>query len=107
MVPVSGDVTSPVFDAALRPSDKASGELYRRPRTATARAALPHSNDFQVSVLAPVFNDSKRCAFVLSWAHFADIGGMRPAQSPGCDRHLPVKALLITSRTLIDPRRCA
>ncbi|MEX0408988.1 hydantoinase B/oxoprolinase family protein [Aquibium sp. LZ166] len=75
MVPIFGDMTSPVFDHF--PADTMKpGDLYWYNDCYGSRGAVSHSND-QV-LLAPVFKDGKRCAFVMSWAHFADIGGMRP-----------------------------
>ncbi len=75
MVPVFGDMTGPVFDKF--PADTMKpGDLYWYNDCYGSRGAVSHSND-QV-LLAPVFKDGKRCAFVMSWAHFADIGGMRP-----------------------------
>ena len=52
--------------------------------TATPRSgAVSHSPD-QVFV-APVFADGELVAFAQSWAHFNDIGGMRPGSlSPDC-----------------------
>ena len=75
MVPVFGDMTGPVFDKF--PADTMKpGDLYWYNDCYGSRGAVSHSND-QV-LLAPVFKDGKRCAFVMSWAHFADIGGTRP-----------------------------
>ena len=35
--------------------------------------------------MAPIFIDGEIIAFAQSWAHFADIGGMRPGSiSPDC-----------------------
>lgn len=74
-VPVFGDVTSPVFARhpieTMRP-----GDLYWYNDCYGSRGAVSHSND-QV-FLAPVFHAGRRCAFVMGWAHFADIGGLHP-----------------------------
>ena len=75
MVPIFGDMTSPVFEKF--PADEMKpGDLYWYNDCYGSRGAVSHSND-QV-LLAPVFKDGRRCAFVMSWAHFADIGGLRP-----------------------------
>jgi N-methylhydantoinase B len=74
MVPIFGDVTKPVLDrfpsAAMQP-----GDVYWYNDCYASRGAVSHSND-QV-LLAPVFEGGRLCAFVMSWAHFADIGGLR------------------------------
>lgn len=74
MVPIFGDITGPVFRhfpiETMRP-----GDLYWYNDCYGSRGAVSHSND-QV-LLAPVFQGDRLCAFVMSWAHFADIGGMR------------------------------
>ena len=74
-VPIFGDMTSPVF-AHFPPETMKPGDLYWYNDCYGSRGAVSHSND-QV-LLAPVFHDGRRCAFVMSWAHFADIGGLRP-----------------------------
>ena len=86
-VPIFGDMTSPVFDS-FPPETMKPGDLYWYNDCYGSRGAVSHSND-QV-LLAPVFHEGRRCAFVMSWAHFADIGGLRPGSiSPGRDRHFP------------------
>ena len=74
-VPIFGDVCGPVFRhhpiEAMQP-----GDLYWYNDCYGSHGAVSHSND-QV-FLAPVFHDGRRCAFVMGWAHFADIGGLRP-----------------------------
>ena len=52
------------------------GDLYWYSDCYASRGAVSHSND-QV-LLAPVFHNERRCAFVMGWAHFSDIGGLRP-----------------------------
>lgn len=75
MVPIFGDMTTPVLEKfpaeMMRP-----GDLYWYNDCYGSRGAVSHSND-QV-LLAPVFKDGRLCAFVMSWAHFADIGGIHP-----------------------------
>jgi N-methylhydantoinase B len=74
-VPVFGDVAGPVFEhhpiETMKP-----GDVYWYNDCYGSRGAVSHSND-QV-LLAPVFEGGRRCAFVMAWAHFADIGGLRP-----------------------------
>ena len=74
-VPIFGDITGPVFEhfpaGAMEP-----GDLYWYSDCYGSRGAVSHSND-QV-FLAPVFHAGRRSAFVMGWAHFADIGGLRP-----------------------------
>ncbi len=74
-VPIFGDITGPVFEhfpiETVRP-----GDLYWYNDCYGSRGAVSHSND-QV-FLAPVFHGGRRCAFVMGWAHFSDIGGLRP-----------------------------
>lgn len=81
-VPIFGDVIGPIVDvypkAGMRP-----GDLYWYNDCYASRGAVSHSPD-QVFV-APVFADGALVAFAQSWAHFADIGGMRPGSiSPDC-----------------------
>lgn len=73
--PIFGDITSPVF-RDFTPDTMRDGDLYWYSDCYGSRGAVSHSND-QV-FLAPVFLDGRRVAFVMGWAHFADIGGMRP-----------------------------
>jgi N-methylhydantoinase B len=74
-VPIFGDITGPVFEhfpiGTIQP-----GDLYWYNDCYGSRGAVSHSND-QV-FLAPVFHEGRRCAFVMGWAHFSDIGGLRP-----------------------------
>jgi N-methylhydantoinase B/oxoprolinase/acetone carboxylase alpha subunit len=52
------------------------GDVYWYNDCYGSRGAVSHSND-QV-LIAPVFSEGRLSAFVMAWAHFADIGGMRP-----------------------------
>lgn len=74
MVPIFGDITTPVFEH-FPVETMREGDLYWYNDCYGSYGAVSHSND-QV-LLAPVFHNGKRVAFVMSWAHFADIGGMR------------------------------
>jgi N-methylhydantoinase B len=74
-VPVFGDICGPVF-RDFPPDSMKPGDLYWYNDCYGSRGAVSHSND-QV-FLAPVFHGEQRVAFVMGWAHFADIGGLRP-----------------------------
>ena len=81
-LPVFGDVVGPVAEfyplETMRP-----GDIYWFNDCYAARGAVSHSPD-QV-FLAPVFAEGELSAFAQSWAHFNDIGGMRPGSlSPDC-----------------------
>ena len=74
-VPVFGDITGPVFrDFPIETMRE--GDLYWYNDCYGSQGAVSHSND-QV-FLAPVFLAGRCVAFVMGWAHFADIGGIRP-----------------------------
>ena len=74
-VPIFGDVAGPVL-ARFPPAGMVPGDLYWFNDCYGSQGAVSHSND-QV-FLAPVFDGATLCAFVMGWAHFADIGGLRP-----------------------------
>ena len=74
MVPIFGDMTTPVIKAFPIATMQA-GDVYWYNDCYASQGAVSHSND-QV-LLAPVFHAGRLCAFVMCWAHFADIGGMR------------------------------
>ena len=74
-VPIFGDVTAPVL-AAFPPETMQPGDLYWFNDCYGSQGAVSHSND-QV-FLAPIFHAGELSAFVMGWAHFADIGGLRP-----------------------------
>jgi N-methylhydantoinase B len=81
-LPVFGDVVGPVAEhyplADMRP-----GDIYWFNDCYASKGAVSHSPD-QV-FLAPVFAEGRLSAFAQSWAHFNDIGGMRPGSlSPDC-----------------------
>ncbi|WP_298962804.1 hydantoinase B/oxoprolinase family protein [uncultured Roseibium sp.] len=75
MVPIFGDMTRPVLEKFPMETMQ-EGDVYWYNDCYGSYGAISHSND-QV-LLAPVFRDGKVRAFVMSWAHFADIGGLRP-----------------------------
>ena len=74
-VPIFGDVASPVLERFPAETMR-QGDLYWFSDCYGSRGAVSHSND-QV-FLAPVFHGGALCAFVMGWAHFADIGEVRP-----------------------------
>lgn len=75
MVPIFGDMTRPVLEKFPVESMQ-EGDVFWYNDCYGSYGAISHSND-QV-LLAPVFREGRVCAFVMSWAHFADIGGLRP-----------------------------
>src|SRR5438552_1924592 len=81
-LPVFGDVVGPIAEHypldTMRP-----GDIYWFNDCYASKGAVSHSPD-QVFV-APVFTEGRLAAFAQSWAHFNDIGGMRPGSlSPDC-----------------------
>src|SRR6516165_5201078 len=74
-LPVFGDVVGPIAEHypldGMRP-----GDIYWFNDCYASKGAVSHSPD-QVFV-APVFAEGKLSAFAQSWAHFNDIGGLRP-----------------------------
>ncbi|MCC7273849.1 MAG: hydantoinase B/oxoprolinase family protein [Alphaproteobacteria bacterium] len=85
-LPIFGDIVGPVAEhyplETMRP-----GDLYWYNDCYGSRGAVSHTND-QV-FLAPVFHDGRRAAFVMGWAHFSDVGGLRPGSiSPDATDHL-------------------
>lgn len=80
--PTFGDPVRPVFEHYAA-ADMRPGDLYWYNDCYGSKGSVSHSPD-QV-FLAPVFVDGQLLAFSQSWAHFADIGGMRPGSiSPDC-----------------------
>jgi N-methylhydantoinase B len=81
-LPVSGDVIAPI--AAHYPlADMRPDDIYWFNDCYASRGAVSHSPD-QVFV-APIFAAGELILFAQSWAHFNDIGGMRPGSlSPDC-----------------------
>lgn len=84
-LPIFGDIVGPV--AAEFPLESMlPGDLYWYNDCYGSRGAVSHSND-QV-FLAPAFVDGQRIGFVMGWAHFSDIGGLRPGSiSPHATDH--------------------
>src|SRR3954449_12251475 len=98
-IPAIGDVTSPVF--AHFPADTMRpGDLYGYNDCYGSRGAVSHSND-QV-FLAPVFHAGRRCAFVMGWAHFADVGGLRPGSISSDATDIFQEGIIIPPTRLVD-----
>jgi N-methylhydantoinase B len=98
-VPIFGDITGPVF-AHFPPETMQDGDLYWYSDCYGSRGAVSHSND-QV-FLAPVFHDGRRCAFVMGWAHFADIGGLRPGSISPDTTDIFQEGIIIPPTKLIE-----
>ena len=98
-VPVFGDICGPVFEKfpieTIRP-----GDLYWYNDCYGSRGAVSHSND-QV-FLAPVFHQGRRVAFVMAWAHFSDIGGIRPGSISPDATDIFQEGIIIPPTKLID-----
>ena len=98
-VPIFGDICGPVFDhfpiETIQP-----GDLYWYNDCYGSRGAVSHSND-QV-FLAPVFHRGRRCAFVMGWAHFSDIGGLRPGSISPDATDIFQEGIIIPPTKLID-----
>ena len=99
MVPIFGDLTTPVFEKFPRDSMR-PGDLYWYNDCYGSNGAVTHSND-QV-LLAPVFHGDRLCAFVMSWAHFADIGGLHPGSISPDATSIYQEGIIIPPTKLID-----
>jgi len=99
MVPIFGDITTPVFEHFPIETMR-EGDLYWYNDCYGSYGAVSHSND-QV-LLAPVFHNGHRVAFVMSWAHFADIGGMRPGSISPDATEIWQEGIIIPPTKLID-----
>jgi N-methylhydantoinase B len=101
-VPIFGDMTSPVF-RDFPPETMRDGDLYWYNDCYGSRGAVSHSND-QV-LLAPVFHNGERCAFVMCWAHFADIGGLRAGSISPDTTDIFQEGIIVPPTKLIDAGR--
>ncbi|MBT0957457.1 hydantoinase B/oxoprolinase family protein [Alphaproteobacteria bacterium KMM 3653] len=99
MVPIFGDMTGPVFKHFPRETMR-EGDLYWYNDCYGSQGAVSHSND-QV-LLAPVFRDGRLCAFVMGWAHFADIGGLRPGSISPDTKEIFHEGIIVPPTKLID-----
>ena len=99
-LPIFGDIVGPV--AAQFPIEEMrEGDLYWYNDCYGSRGAVSHSND-QV-FLAPAFHDGRRVGFVMGWAHFSDIGGLRPGSiSPDATDHFQEGIIIPPSRLMRD-----
>ena len=98
-VPVFGDICGPVFEKFPIETIK-PGDLYWYSDCYASRGAVSHSND-QV-FLAPVFHHGRRVAFVMGWAHFSDVGGMRPGSISPDATDIFQEGIIIPPTKLID-----
>ena len=98
-LPVFGDVCGPVFRDFPADTMK-DGDLYWYNDCYGSRGAVSHSND-QVLV-APVFHAGRRCGFVMGWAHFSDIGGMRAGSISPDTSDIFQEGIIIPPTKLID-----
>ena len=98
-VPIFGDICSPVF-RDFPPDTMRPGDLYWYNDCYGSRGAISHSND-QV-LLAPVFHDGRRCGFVMGWAHFSDIGGLRAGSISPDTTDIFQEGIIVPPTKLID-----
>ena len=99
-LPIFGDIVGPVAERFPIETMR-EGDLYWYNDCYGSRGAVSHSND-QV-FLAPAFRDGKRVGFVMSWAHFSDIGGLRPGSiSPDATDHFQEGIIIPPSRLMRD-----
>ncbi|WP_428674357.1 hydantoinase B/oxoprolinase family protein [Reyranella sp.] len=98
-LPVFGDICSPVF-RDFPPETMREGDVYWYNDCYGSRGAISHSND-QV-LLAPAFHDGKRCGFVMGWAHFSDIGGMRAGSISPDTSDIFQEGIIIPPTKLVD-----
>lgn len=102
LVPVFGDVTSPVLRAFPRETMQ-DGDVYWYNDCYASQGGVSHSND-QV-LLAPVFHGGRLCAFVMSWAHFADIGGLHPGSISPEATEIFQEGIIVPPTRLIEAGR--
>ena len=99
-LPIFGDIVGPVAEHFPIETMR-EGDLYWYNDCYGSRGAVSHSND-QV-FLAPAFRDGKRVGFVMGWAHFSDIGGLRPGSiSPDATDHFQEGIIIPPSRLMRD-----
>ena len=98
-VPIFGDICGPVFEHFPVESIN-EDDLFWYSDCYASRGAVSHSND-QV-FLAPVFHAGRRCAFVMGWAHFSDVGGLRPGSISPDATDIFQEGIIIPPTRLID-----
>ncbi len=101
-MPVFGDMSGSVFKR-FPPESMQPGDLYWYSDCYELTGAVSHSND-QV-LIAPVFHQGRRCAFVMSWAHFADIGGMRAGSISPDATDIFQEGIIVPATKLIEAGR--
>ena len=101
-VPIFGDICGPVFKHFPIETIR-EGDLFWYSDCYGSRGAVSHSND-QV-FLAPVFHEGQRVAFVMGWAHFSDVGGLRPGSISPDATDIFQEGIIIPPVRLIDAGR--
>ncbi len=101
-VPIFGDICGPVFKHFPIETIR-EGDLFWYSDCYGSRGAVSHSND-QV-FLAPVFHAGQRVAFVMGWAHFSDVGGLRPGSISPDATDIFQEGIIIPPVRLIDAGR--
>lgn len=101
-VPIFGDICGPVFQHFPIETIR-EGDLFWYSDCYGSRGAVSHSND-QV-FLAPVFHEGRRCAFVMGWAHFSDVGGLRPGSISPDATDIFQEGIIIPPTRLIEAGR--
>ena len=74
-LPFASDLVTPIFDE-YPPETMKRGDIYWYNDCYLSKGGVTHTPD-QV-LIQPVFGDDGLIGFSQTWAHFADIGGMRP-----------------------------
>ena len=74
-IPVFGDLIRPLFER-FSPREMFEGDIFWYNDCYGSHGGVSHTPD-QVFV-APVFINDSIVGFIQSWAHFSDVGGMRP-----------------------------
>jgi N-methylhydantoinase B len=99
-LPIFGDIVGPV--AAKFPLETMRpGDLYWYNDCYGSQGAVSHTND-QV-FLAPAFLDGLRVGFVMGWAHFSDVGGLRAGSlSPDATDHFQEGIIIPPVRLMRD-----
>ena len=98
-VPIFGDIIEPGLRAASRRDDEAGRPLLVQRLLRLARRGLALQRPGAARARVP---RGRRCAFVMSWAHFADIGGMRPGSISPDATDIFQEGIIIPPTKLID-----
>ncbi|MBN9490373.1 MAG: hydantoinase B/oxoprolinase family protein [Alphaproteobacteria bacterium] len=97
-LPFASDLVTPIFDD-YPPETMKRGDIYWYNDCYLSRGGVTHTPD-QV-LIQPVFGDDGLIGFSQTWAHFADIGGMRPGSlSADCTE-------IFQEGTMVPPVRLA